>query len=110
MSGLKTAHPLYQRAREGAPLVAEQFALEQPCWNRRAIEFNEGAGTPRTAIVDRLGDQFLPCPCFALNQHGAIRGRNQIYPIEDCSERYALADQFSFDKVAHGNISSRTRR
>src|SRR5207248_4740859 len=40
------------RPREGAPLVSEQFAFEQAAWDRRAVEFHEGALAARTQVVN----------------------------------------------------------
>src|SRR5271165_3577656 len=57
---LKAASLLHEGAREGTLFVAEQFAFHQTRRNRRTVQTNKCALTPRTEIVNCPGNQFLP--------------------------------------------------
>src|SRR5262245_25915239 len=64
----ESAHLARDRTRERAALVAEQFAFQQSRRHRCAIYFHEGFVPPRTALVYRIGDQFLARARFAQDQ------------------------------------------
>ncbi len=64
-----------QRAREGALLVAEQFALQQIRRNGAAIDGHEGMAGATRQLVDVARDHFLARAGFAEDQHiGIERG------------------------------------
>ena len=56
-------------AGEGAPLVAEQLALEQAVGDRRAVDAHERLPGPAGRLVDDLGQVLLADPGFADDQH-----------------------------------------
>ena len=60
--------------REGAFLVAEKFALDQPGGNSGAVDLDEGAFAPRAESVDSARQQFLAGPGLALDENGGIGG------------------------------------
>ena len=70
-------------AREGALLVAEQFALQQPRGDGRAVELDEGALAARAQVVKRTGDEFLAGAGFATNEHRGIGGGDRLDLLED---------------------------
>ena len=57
------------RSGEGAPLVAEELALQQVCGNRRAIDLDKGSRGSRAVIVQRPGQQLLSGAGFSTDQH-----------------------------------------
>ena len=56
---LEAADLLADGAGEGALLVAEQLALQQPRGDGRAVELDEGAARARAQVVHGAGDEFL---------------------------------------------------
>ena len=56
---LEAANFLRDGAGEGAFLVAEQLALDQPCGDGRAVELDEGPVAAGAQLVEGAGDEFL---------------------------------------------------
>ena len=56
---------------ERALFMAEQFAFEQPGWNRGTIQGDEREIPARTHFMERPGDQFFACAGFSGDQDGA---------------------------------------
>ncbi len=72
--GLKNlADPAFlHRAGEGAPGIAEQFALDQALGYGRAIDGHECLVEPQTAVMQGFGECFLAGPGRALQQDGNL--------------------------------------
>src|SRR5271163_1759286 len=68
---------LSDRPREGAFFMTEQFTLQKPERNCRAIQLDEGSPPPAAQIMDCARDQLFTRSCLALNQHSRIRRRYQ---------------------------------
>ncbi len=56
---LEAADAVAHRAGEGAPDMAEEFALEQLARNRRAVDADQRAVAAAAGLVDGARDQFL---------------------------------------------------
>src|SRR5439155_12423311 len=92
VSQLEPADFLCDGAGEGALLVAEQLAFEQPCGNRRAVELDEGALPSGTQLMNGAGDQFLARARFASNKHRGI-GRGDGFDLfQDPAQSRTLTD------------------
>jgi hypothetical protein len=78
-------------AREGAPLVAEQFALQEGVLERPAVDDREGRARPRTVGVDGASDQLLARPALALDQDRGERGSGLGDQGQDAPDGLALA-------------------
>src|SRR5262249_36979602 len=89
---LEASDALCDRAREGAFLVAKEFAFQQAGGNGSAIELPECIGVTRTQIVDSAGNQFLAGSGFAVDENGGIRRGYGLDLGQDASQRRALAD------------------
>src|ERR1700675_161619 len=73
---LKPAQALLDRAREGAPLMAEQLRRDQITGDCRTVHANERArGTIRSS-VDGACNKLFACSCFARDQDGGVCGSN----------------------------------
>src|SRR5260370_11943328 len=77
---------------KGALLVPEEFALEQPGWNRSAVELHEGVCASAAEIMDGARDQFLAGAGLAVNQHRGTGWRNGLDLAEDGSKSFAMTD------------------
>jgi hypothetical protein len=75
---LEAACPPAARSGEGAPLVAEELALDQAGRERGAVDVNEGTGAARGALVDDPGDQPLARSGLAGEQHRRAHRRNRL--------------------------------
>ena len=62
--------------REGPADVTEELGLEQVFRDGAAVHRNEGPLGATGEPVDRRGDQLLPRPALALNEHRRVRGRD----------------------------------
>ena len=89
---LEAADLLADGAGEGALLVAEQLALQQPGGDGRAVELDEGAVPPRAQLVQGAGDEFLARARFAPNEHGGVGGGDGLDLLQDPAQGGALAD------------------
>ena len=89
---LKPADLLLQRTGEGSAFVTEQFTLEQPRGNRRAVQGYERPVPARTQAMNGACDQFLARAGFTQNQNGGIRRSHQFHLPENSLQRSAVAD------------------
>ena len=78
---------------EGAPLVAEQLALDQPVGDRGAVDGDEGTLAARPQIVDGPRDQLLAGAALAPDQHRDLRHRDATDGLEDLLHDGAAAEQ-----------------
>src|SRR5262245_18018118 len=90
---LETTRPPRGRAREGAALVPEQFALEQRGRQRRAIDRDERRGRACAKVVNGARDAFLARPRFAVDEYDRVRGRDGLDTSQHRLQRGAVADQ-----------------
>src|SRR2546422_10819192 len=80
-------------AREGATLVAEQLGFEEPLRDGRAVHGDEGAVLARAPAVDRLRQERLTRPAFALDQHREVRRRDALRRLQRANQGLVRADQ-----------------
>ncbi len=81
-----------ERARERALLAAEQLALDQRRGDRRAVDAHHLARAPHAHLVQMRREQLLADAGFAQEQHGRIRGRDEVELFDHLAQRPALAD------------------
>ncbi len=75
MRELEGPAPLLDRAREGALLVAEEFALDERCDDRAAVHDDEGARRAWARAVDGAREDVLARAGLAAEQDGRVAGR-----------------------------------
>ena len=63
------------RPREGAPLVAEELRFEQLGRDGRGVDRDEGPVRARAVLMEGPGDELLPGPRLAGDEHGHGRAR-----------------------------------
>src|SRR5207302_5796188 len=76
------AYPLSKCPGECSLFMPKKLALKQSRWDSSAVEPYKCPGSPRAEIMDRTCDQFLPCACLAIDQHGRVRGRNRFHELQ----------------------------
>ena len=81
------------RIREGAALVAEQFALDQAIRQRPAIDRDEGTVASVAKIVQRAGRKLLAGAGLALDQYRRIDRRHAADQAQRFGEHRRLAEQ-----------------
>ncbi len=79
-------------AREGAFLVAEEFAFEETFAEDGAVEGKKGPVGTAAGAMDRLGDDLLAGAAFAEEEDGGFRGGGALGEAEDAKPVGALAD------------------
>src|SRR5437867_9864876 len=84
---LEEATVIVGRAREGAPPVAEELALEQRLLEGGAIDREKRALCPPALAMDRARDELLPGAGLALDQHRDRRGGGALHQAEDLRHR-----------------------
>ena len=88
-------------AREGAPHVAEELALEEVGRDGPAVERYERAPSPRAGGVERLRHELLSRPGFPFDQHGDVASADARDQVVDPLHRGAgpneLADRRALD-------------
>src|SRR6185295_5243156 len=89
---LEAPEPSRDGARERAPLVAEQLALEEPGGDGGAVELDERTAPPRAQPVNQAGDQLLAGSRLAPDEDRRIGRRHRLDHAEDALERCAPAD------------------
>ena len=89
---LEAADLLADGAGEGALLVAEQLALQQPRGDGRAVELDEGAALARAQLVQGAGDEFLARARFAADEHRGAGGGDGLDLLQNPAQGGALAD------------------
>ena len=90
---LDQPHPAGIGAGERAPLVAEQFALQQGVGDRAAINGHERPLRPPAALVDRPRDEFLAGPRLAGDEDVDVAGRHSLDDGIDLPHRRTLAEE-----------------
>lgn len=80
-------------AGEGALLVAEELALDEPLGDRRGVDGDEGAIPARTEFVDRPGDDLLAGPALPRDDRRRVAGGEELDGAEELAHRPALADE-----------------
>ena len=73
-------------------LVAEELALDQLLWDRRAVDLDERALDAIGVVVNRVGDQLFTCAVLALDQDVGVALGNGIDQLEELAHLLALAD------------------
>src|SRR5271169_7226229 len=73
---LKAANAPGLGTGKGAAFVAEQLALQEGLWNRRAIHGDERPVRPVAVLVDGPGDQLLAGAGGSPDEHRRRRGGN----------------------------------
>ena len=73
---LEEADPPGDGAGEGALLVAEELALDQPLGDRGAVDRDQRPGGAPAVRVDRAGDELLAGPALAGDEHGGVGRRH----------------------------------
>ncbi len=89
---LNAAHPPTDRPRERPFLVTEQLAFEQRFGNGHAIDHHEGLLGTQTVLVNRPGNELLPRPRLAANQHRGVRRSHPSNGLVDILHGLAPAD------------------
>ena len=97
VGGLELPDHALGRAGERPLLVTEQFAFQQRFGERGAVEADERAVAARAVLVDRAGDQFLPRPALAADQHRRLRLAHADDLRLDLLERAAVADDVAVE-------------
>src|SRR5271165_7382147 len=92
MRHLEAADFLGECAGKRSLLVSEQLALQQCGGNRGAVNFDERLFASLAQFVERLSDQFLAGPCFALHKYGGARRSNQAEISKHFLKCWTLAD------------------
>jgi hypothetical protein len=90
---LEPAGLLAIRPGEGAPLVAEELALDEALGQRSAVDPDERALGAIRVAMQRRGDQLLARAALADDQDGRIGRGRPADRLEDLAHRGALADE-----------------
>src|SRR5439155_23001119 len=88
---LEASRPVAQGAREGAPNVTEELALEHFSWYRAAVHLDQRALRPAAALVDRPGNELLAGARLAEDEDGGVGRRDHLDLWEHPPQRRALA-------------------
>ena len=80
-------------AREGAALVAEELALDQPARDRGAVHLDERPPAPPAEVVDGLRGELLPRPRLAGDEDRRVRRRDVLDQVEDAAHGGRVADE-----------------
>jgi hypothetical protein len=91
VGSLETADAVLLRAGEGAPHVPEELALEEVLRDRRAVDADERPLGAPAVRVDAPGDELLPRPGLAEDEHRGVGRRDQIGLTQRLLERGAPA-------------------
>src|SRR5438105_819615 len=62
---LQAASRLRDRTREGAPLMPEEFTLQQTPGNGSAVELNQSPLPPAAALVNGARNELFSCACLS---------------------------------------------
>ena len=92
---LEAARAALERAGEGAPLVAEELALDQRRRERRAVDVHERALRPWRAGVQRARGGALAGAGLAREQHRRPQRRHAADLRAQPAHGAALADQLA---------------
>src|SRR5262249_35157622 len=89
---LKAPECACQGAREGAALMAEELALQEPCWHGGAVHRDEGAVAARTALVNGAGEELFAGAGLPLEEDGRVCGGDERDLLQHRGQRSAGAD------------------
>src|SRR5262249_8921395 len=89
---LEATRPALGGTREGAALVTEELALDEPARQRRTVDLDERPAAARAPRVDRARDQLLSSAGLAEDEDRGVRRRHQIDLLEGARQRPALPD------------------
>src|SRR6185295_5595746 len=89
---LEAPEPSCDGARERAPLVSEQLALEEPGRDGGAVERDERTAPPPAQPVNQAGDQLLAGSGLAPDEDRRIGRRHRLDQAKHALERRAPAD------------------
>ena len=92
---LEAADLLADGAGEGALLVAEQLALQQPRGDGRAVELDEGPVPARAQVVQGAGDELLARAGLAADEHRGVGGGDRLDLLQHPAQGGALADDLA---------------
>src|SRR5262249_29484881 len=83
---LEAADLLHDGAGEGALLVSEQLALQQPRGDGRTVQLDEGAALARAQVVQGPSDELLARAGLAENEDRGVRGGDGLDLLQDPAE------------------------
>src|SRR5438093_2004586 len=102
---LDLPHPVVDRTRERAALVAEELALEERVREGGAVERAEAAALALALEVDGAGGQLLTGPRLAVDEDGGIVLRQHADGLEDLVHD-AVAAHHVGERVAVGELAA----
>ncbi len=80
-------------AGKRAPLMAEEFALQQSIGERGTVHRNEGPMGPRAPEMDEPRQQLFACTAFTVNEHGGLAGGHAFDRAQQSHHPRVLAEQ-----------------
>src|SRR5207247_2534496 len=92
VGALEAAGARRDGAREGALLVAEELALEDTLGEGLHVDGDERAADALAPVVEQAGDQLLPRPALALDQHRGAARRHAADERQELPAPPALGD------------------
>src|SRR5207247_1719214 len=92
VGALEAAGARRDGAREGALLVAEELALEDTLGEGLHVDGDERAADALAPVVEQAGDQLLPRPALALDQHRGAARRHAADERQELPAPRALGD------------------
>ena len=104
---LEPAGLLAVGAGEGAALVAEELALDEPLGECPAVDPDERAGRAIRVAMKRGRDQLLAGAALAQDQDRRVGRGGQTDRLEDLAHRGALADQLGLGRRRRRRTSRR---
>src|ERR1700674_917489 len=70
--------------------MSKKFTLEQPRWNRGAVELYEGPFFTPAAFMNRARDQFLSRTGFTEKQYRRVAGSHRFHKVQNMAESRTL--------------------
>src|SRR5690606_12157247 len=86
----ESSDPALARAGERALLVPEELAFDELFVQRRDVDDDERPVPQWARLVDRAGDELLPGPAVAPNEHGGTRRGNPCGHVQRFFHEVAL--------------------
>jgi hypothetical protein len=96
---LEARQPPAQRPGEGARLVAEELAVEQPLGEGGAVQLDEGLVPARREVVEAGGDELLAGAPLADDEHRPVERRH----ARDMGEHVAKFRRFAEERREVGD-------
>src|SRR5882724_9044655 len=100
---LDLSHPIVNRARERAALVAEELALEERVREGRAVDGDETAALALALKVDGASRELLAGPRLAVDEDGRVVLCQDLDGLEDLVHHPIAADDVR-ERVAVGEL------